>query len=344
MKNLLKISSLLALPLCFAACGNQEQETAKEDARVEKVRTQIVQKEAVERTISLTCNLEGYEMMDIAPSLTGIIEHIYVEEGDRVNKGDDLLRMDQTTYRTTQQAYDNLKVEMARMDALKEAGSISQQTYDQTKLSYDQTAENLKFYKDNTYVKAQFHGVISAKNYEDGELYSGTSPVLSLVQIDKLKLYVNVPEQYFARVKKGMELDIYSEIYPDKKFGGKVEIVFPTIDQASHTFKVKVAIPNAGELLRPGMYVRTDLKLGKEEIKTVPYQSVLKLIGSNDRYVYINVADTAKRVSVKMGERYGANVEILDDELKVGDEIITTGQARVVEGVKLEVITDNNAE
>ena len=324
MKNLLKISSLLARPLCFAACGNREQETAKEETRVEKVRTQIVQKEAVERTISLTGNLEGYEMMDIAPSLTGIIEHIYVEEGDRVNKGDDLLRMDQTTYRTTQQAYDNLKVEMARMDALKEAGSISQQTYDQT--------------------KAQFHGVISAKNYEDGELYGGASPVLSLVQIDKLKLYVNVPEQYFARVKKGMELDIYSEIYPDKKFGGKVEIVFPTIDQASHTFKVKVAIPNAGELLRPGMYVRTDLKLGKEEIKTVPYQSVLKLIGSNDRYVYINVADTAKRVSVKMGERYGANVEILDDELKVGDEIITTGQARVVEGVKLEVITDNNAE
>lgn len=337
MNKYLILLQIAVLSSIAVSCNKVEEEQTT-DKRIEKVRTQKVSEKVVTRTITLTGNLEGYEMMDIAPSLTGTIEHIYVEEGDRVKKGDNLLRMDQTQYITTRQSYENLKVEMQRMDALKAAGSISQQTYDQTKLSYDQTGANLDFYKTNTYVTAQFPGVISAKNFEDGELYAGGAAILSLVQINKLKLYVNVPEQYFTRVKKGMTLDIYSEIYPGKKFTGKVEIVFPTIDQASHTFKVKVAIPNAQELLRPGMYVKTELHLGDEAIKTVPYQSVLKLIGSNDRYVYINVADTAKRVSVKLGERYGADIEIVDNELKVGDEVITTGQARVVEGVNLEVV------
>lgn len=337
MNKYLIILQIAVLSSIAVSCNKVEEEQTT-DKRIEKVRTQKVSEKVVTRTITLTGNLEGYEMMNIAPSLTGTIEHIYVEEGDRVKKGDNLLRMDQTQYITTRQSYENLKVEMQRMDALKAAGSISQQTYDQTKLSYDQTGANLDFYKTNTYVTAQFPGVISAKNFEDGELYAGGAAILSLVQINKLKLYVNVPEQYFTRVKKGMTLDIYSEIYPGKKFTGKVEIVFPTIDQASHTFKVKVAIPNAQELLRPGMYVKTELHLGDEAIKTVPYQSILKLIGSNDRYVYINVADTAKRVSVKLGERYGADIEIVDNELKVGDEVITTGQARVVEGVNLEVV------
>lgn len=337
MNKYLILLQIAVLSSIAVSCNKVEEEQTT-DKRIEKVRTQKVSEKVVTRTITLTGNLEGYEMMNIAPSLTGTIEHIYVEEGDRVKKGDNLLRMDQTQYITTRQSYENLKVEMQRMDALKAAGSISQQTYDQTKLSYDQTGANLDFYKTNTYVTAQFPGVISAKNFEDGELYAGGAAILSLVQINKLKLYVNVPEQYFTRVKKGMTLDIYSEIYPGKKFTGKVEIVFPTIDQASHTFKVKVAIPNAQELLRPGMYVKTELHLGDEAIKTVPYQSVLKLIGSNDRYVYINVADTAKRVSVKLGERYGADIEIVDNELKVGDEVITTGQARVVEGVNLEVV------
>lgn len=337
MNKYLIILPIAVLSTVVASCNKVEEEQS-EEKRIEKVRTQTVSETVVSRTIALTGNLEGYEMMDIAPSLTGTIEHIYVEEGDRVKKGDDLLRMDQTQYITTRQSFENLKVEMQRMDALKAAGSISQQTYDQTKLSYDQTSANLDFYKTNTYVKAQFPGVISAKNFEDGELYAGGTAILSLVQIDRLKLYVNVPEQYFPRVKKGMTLDIYSEIYPGRKFSGKVEIVFPTIDQVSHTFKVKVAIENTKELLRPGMYVKTELHLGNEAIKTVPYQSVLKLIGSNDRYVYINEADTAKRVSVKLGERYGADIEIVDDELKVGDEVITTGQARIVEGVNLEVV------
>lgn len=341
MQRVLKAFLVVSCAVLFASCGNEEgQQSVQEQEKAEKVRTAAVAKHRIMRTLPLSGTLEGYESMSVAPSMTGIIEHIYVEEGDRVKKGDKLVRLDQTQARTTRQSFKNYEVEMKRMDALKEAGSISQQTYDQTKLAYDQAKENLKYYEQQTYVDAQFDGVISAKNFEDGELYGGGSAILSLVQINKLKIYVNVPEQYFPRVKEGMKLEIESEIYPGKTFVGTVEVIFPTIDATTHTFRVKVAIPNASEELRPGMYVKTYLDLGEEDIMTIPYQSVLKLIGSNDRYVFIDGGGVAKRVPVVMGERYDENVEILPGELKEGDMLVVVGQGRLVDGVKLEVMND----
>ena len=131
---------------------------------------------------------------------------------------------------------------------------------------------------------------------------------------------------------------IKSEIYGNKEFVGTIERVFPTIDPASHTFNVKVKIPNAKEELRPGMYVSTNLKLDKVNAIVVPYQTVLKLQGSNDRYVFINRNGVAERVPVVLGQRIDDNVEIISDKINVGDQIVVTGQSRLVDGSKLNVV------
>ena len=290
------------------------------------------------RQIELSTTLQGYEEMNISPSLTGIIEKIYVEVGDRVRKGDTLVRMDQNQLNTTRLAYANLQIEMNRVRMLLESEAISQQTYDQTKLSFDQTAESLRFLEENTFVRAQYDGVISSKSYEDGELYAGAQPILRLTQISELKAYVNVPETYFPKVKEGMKVNVYSDIYPDKVFPATIEIVYPTIDPASHTFTLKLRIPNRSELIRPGMYVSTVLDLGRTEALVVPYQSVLRLIGSNNRYVFVDDGGVAKRVFVEIGERHDQTIEISSDSLKVGDPIVTTGQAKLVDGVRLNVV------
>ena len=276
--------------------------------------------------------------MNISPSLTGLIEKIYVEVGDRVRKGDTLVRMDRNQLNTTRIAFANLQIEMNRVQMLLESEAISQQTYDQTKLSYDQTQETLRFLEENTFVRAQFDGVISAKTYEDGELYSGAQPILQLTKINELKAYVNVPETYYPLVKKGMQVNVYSDIYPGRAFPASIEIVYPTVDPASHTFTLKLRIPNSSELIRPGMYVSTVLDLGRTEALVVPYQAVLRLIGSNNRYVFVDEGGVAKRVFVEIGERHDQTIEISSDSLKVGDRIVTTGQAKLVDGVKLNVV------
>lgn len=335
MKKLF-IFALAALTL--ASCGSKEQQTTDQEESAELVELTTLHAREVQREISLSSNLMGYETVNVAPSLTGKIEHIYVEVGDRVAEGADLVRMDQQQYNTTRLTMANLQVEMSRMDGLIQTGSVSQQQYDQVKLSLDQTRESLAFLQKNTYVKAPFAGVISAKNYEDGELYSG-QPIVVLTQVDKLKTLVAIPESYIPLVKKGMQLQLRSSVYPDRVFPATIEVVYPTLDAASHTFQVKVVVPNQQGLLRPGMYVTTTIGLNKETVIMAPYSTVLKLIGANDRYVFINDNGRAKRVTVEMGQRVGDDVEIIAPEIVEGVELVTKGEARLIDGVK---ITTNN--
>ena len=332
----IKAIAIITAAALLSGCGANTEEVSQD--RVEQVRTTPLAYQEVSRQIELSTTLQGYEEMNISPSLTGIIEKIYVEVGDRVRKGDTLVRMDQNQLNTTRLAYANLQIEMNRVEMLLESEAISQQTYDQTKLSFDQTAESLRFLEENTFVLAQYDGVISAKSYEDGELYAGAQPILRLTQINELKAYVNVPETYFPLVKKGMKVNVYSDIYPDKVFPATIEIVYPTIDPASHTFTLKLRISNSSELIRPGMYVSTVLDLGRTEALVVPYQAVLRLIGSNNRYVFVDEDGVAKRVFVEIGERHDQTIEISSDSLKVGDPIVTTGQAKLVDGVRLNVV------
>ena len=332
-KNFMYLLAALAL----IGCGSKESTATQEEERVEQVRTTVLQPREIEREISVSTNLQGYLTQNVAPSLTGKIEHIYREVGDRVSKGADLVRMDQTQYKTTKISLANLEIERNRVKQLLKTGSATQQQYDQIVTQFNSTKEQLDFLQTNTYVKAPFSGVISAKNYEDGELYSG-QPILVLTQIDKLKALVAIPEAYFPQFKAGMKLTLTSEIYPDKVFPATVEVVYPTIDATSHTFQIKIVIPNSKNLLRPGMYVTTTIGLGKANTIVVPYQSVEKLVGANDRYVFINENGRAKRVAVELGQRFDQEIEIIAPEIVPGVELVTTGQHKLVDGVKINVV------
>ncbi len=336
MNKFLTGLSALALVFTLSACS-EEQTTTQEVEKVEKVQVMKLTSTEIEREVVLPTTLEGYDNMKVSSSVSGIIKEILVKVGDKVSKGQLLVKMDPTQYTTTKLTYANLGVEMSRMEALKEAGSISQQVYDQTKTQYEQVKEQLALYETNTFVRADFAGVISAKNFENGELCAG-QPILQLTQINKLKAFINVQENYFPYLKNGMRLNITSDIYPGKVFPATVETVFPTIDPSSHTFSVRVLIPNASEQLRPGMYVTTSIPVGKVKGLLVPYQSVLKLIGSNERYVFVNNNGVAKRVKVELGKRYDRDIEIISEELKEGDELVVVGQGRLVDGVKLEIV------
>ena len=326
--------------LALAGCTKKSQSgtsTAAQTEREEQVRTIILSEREIQREISVSTNLQGYLTQNVSPSLTGRIEHIFCEVGDRKNAGDMLVRMDQTQYKTTKISLGNLSVELNRVEQLLRSGSATQQQYDQLKAQYDQAKEQLESLEQNTYVKAPFSGVISAKTYEDGELYGG-QPIVVLTQINKLKALVAIPETYFPLVKKGMPLTLTTDIYPGKTFPASVEVVYPTIDASSHTFQAKIVVPNSQELLRPGMYVTTTLGLGKAKVIAVPYQSVEKLVGANDRYVFLVEDGRAKRVSVQLGQRFDQDIEIIAPEIVEGAEYVSVGQHKLVDGVKVNVV------
>lgn len=338
IRNFIAVAFISALVLATGCKGKEEENKtqAVEQERTELVSVQTLTKETISKNISISAVLQPYETMNISPSVTGIIKKINVDIASRVSKGQTLVQMDETQLKTTRLQFANLETELSRVEALLKSGSVSQQTYDQTKVQYDLTKENLDFLEKNTYVKADFSGVISAKNFEDGELYSG-APILTLIQINTLKSIVNIPEAYFPMIKAGTKVQLSTDIYKGRTFEGIIEIIYPTIDANTHTFQAKVRIPNAKEELRPGMYMSVNIDLDNIEAIIVPYQSVLKLQGANERYVYINNDGYAKRVVVEMGKRFDDKTEIISDELKEGDELVVVGQAKLVDGVKLNI-------
>ena len=90
-------------------------------------------------------------------------------------------------------------------------------------------------------------GIVTARNYDSGDMYSGGNPIYTVEEIRPVKLMVNVSESLFTKVKKGHEVDIRLDVYGDEVFKGKVNLVYPTIDPATRTFPVEIKIANSHE-------------------------------------------------------------------------------------------------
>jgi len=322
--------------IVITAC--KQKTTQQETEKIEKVETIVIQPQKIARVVNFSTTLAGYEEMSVTPSLSANIEQILVDVGSKVAQGQLLVRLDPMQYNTAKINMDKAKIELDRIEALYKTGSATKQTYDQVLTAYDLAKEQVDFLKNNTFIKAQFSGIIAAKNYENGEMYSPSKPLLTLTQLGTLKALMSVSEIYFPLIKEGMTVDLVSEIYPNQPFSGKVEIIYPTIDASTHSFQLKIKIPNSKQLLRPGMFVTTSLALGETDAIVVPYNAVMKLTGSNDRYVFLNDNGVAKRVTVQLGQRFDDKIEITGENITAGSELIVAGQARLIDGVKLEVV------
>jgi membrane fusion protein, multidrug efflux system len=348
MKQILGYT-MVGVMLLAASCGNQKKETEKstpdQEKKTELVKVMKLQNREVARTVEYTATLQAFEEIHMAPAAPGRIDAIPVEVGSRVAKGAMVVQMDRTQLHQAEMQLKNLELDFRRFDTLAKVGSVARQQYDQLKTQLDIARSNVEFLRQNTRLVAPFSGVISGKYFEAGEMYSGApSPmvgkaaIVSLVQIDRLKVLVPVSEKYFPLIRTGMEAKVVSDIYPEKTFTGKVFRIHPTIEAGSRSFNVEIVIANNGGILRPGMFTRVSLDLDKVEALLIPANAVLKMQGSNERYLFLEKDGKAKRLSVTMGRRYDDLVEVFADDLSKGDRVIVSGQARLLDGVIVKVV------
>jgi membrane fusion protein (multidrug efflux system) len=350
---------LTILSLLLAGCSAGTKESGKENNTAQDtlaalpagaeqiVETLVLEKQIISRTIEYTSSLIPFEENHLVPSSPGRIEKIYVEIGDRVQKGDLLVQMDRTQLHQAEIQLKSVENDFRRLDTLNKVGSISEQQYEQMKAQYDIAVSNMKFLQENTVLRAPFAGVISGKYYEDGEFYSGApttltgkAAIVSLVQINPLKAEVSISEKYFPMIRMGMDATVTCDIYPGKTFPGKVMMVYPTVDPATRSFTAEIKISNDRILLRPGMFSRVTMDLGEEMALVLPSVSVMKLQGSNERYVFVEENGTARRIIVQIGKRFDDKIEVLSDELSVGSHLIVKGQARLIDGDRVKVVSD----
>ncbi|MBE0673541.1 MAG: efflux RND transporter periplasmic adaptor subunit [Bacteroidales bacterium] len=335
--------------LAMVSCGRPDDKgsTTTKEEKAEPVKVVTLETRTVARTVEYTATLQAFEEIHLAPAAPGRIESIMAEVGDRVKQGQVLVQMDRTQWHQANIQMRTLETDFSRLDTLRKVGSIPLQQYDQLKSQYEIARSNVEFLSENTRLKAPFSGLISGKYFEAGEMYSGAPvpsigkpAILSIVQINRLKLLVPISEKYFPLVHKGMNVNIVTDIYPENSFRGKVFNLYPTMDPASRTFNIEISVDNPSEKLRPGMFARVSLDLDKVESILLPAIAVLKLQGSNDRYLFVAEEGKARRVSVVVGARYDDMIEVISDELSLGDEVVINGQARLLDGMQVNIVRD----
>jgi len=345
--KLISIFGMLFLAVFAMSCSQpSSNESANQPAtRVEPVRIMQLEYQKIARSVEYTATLQAFEEIHLAPATPGRIEKILKDIGSHVNKGDLLVQMDPTQLHQAEVQLRTLQADFKRFDTLQKVGSIAQQQYDQLKSQLEILQANVDFLRENTKLQAPFSGVISGRYFEPGEMFSGApntmegkAAIVSLVQINRLRASVPVSERYFPSVKMGMEAAVSSDTYPGREFIGRVLRIHPRVDPASRTFNVEIVIENRDTALLPGMFIRASFDIDEFEALLIPAIAVLKLQGSNDRYLFIAENGRARRIPVLVGKRYDDNVEVISEKLKRGDHVIISGQARLLDGVAIEVI------
>lgn len=346
---LLTLIAGAALTACNMKPKGAEAETVTEPVELKARPVRVMELGYVETSISqeITSTVVAYEETYLSPALSGRIRSVKVNVNDHVKQGQLLVEMDRTQLDQTQLQYQTLKTDMARMDTLLQYGSITEQAYDQMKAQVETTELVLKNLEENTLLRAPYSGVITGKYYSDGELYSptpntpaGKAALISMIQVDPVKLMVNLSEKDLPLIKEGIKATVTTDVYPNETFQGTVFRIHPTVSAATRTFTVEVRVPNKQDKLIPGMFARVSLKLGKRNALVVPAISVLQETGTNDRYVMINENGVARKVTVKIVNRLDDQLEIASPELKGGEELIRVGQTDLENGAPVKVVVE----
>ena len=338
MNSRIIISGMALAAMVCGCAGNgksDSQPAVAEKAPLVSVVTAARQTVPQEEVYSST--VQANVVNNIAPQSGNRIVKLNVEVGDFVSAGQVLAEMDRVQLDQAALKLKNDEVELARVKALLGEGGISQSDYDALELAFNVSKTSYQNLLDNTILRAPVSGVVSARNYDRGDMYAMSSPIYTVQQNTPVKILVAVSETDYSRVKKGDKVSITADALPGKTFTGSVSRVYPVIDPASHTVKVEVLIPNADRLVRPGMYVRVTLNMGDRDSIVVPDAAVVKQQGSGQRMVYVLNADNTVSIKlVTLGRHFGMNYEILSG-LEDGDRVVTEGQSALKSGIKVEV-------
>ena len=339
----MKAFRILGIALCsmllMVACGQKKTEAVQAPVADPAAKPVVELAQVVEEPVAqiqvYSATIVGEIKNNIAPATPARISKINVEIGDNVRRGQVLVEMDETTLSQQEMQLKNLETEFNRIDQLYKVGGVSKSEWDNMNLQLEVARKSFQTLKENTRLQSPIDGVVTARNYDNGDLYGGQA-ILVVQKITPVKITINVSEQYYSKVEKGDEVSIELDAYPGETFTGKVSLIYPTVDAMTHTFPVEINVANTDQKLRPGMFARATLNLGTLNHVVVPDLAIEKRSGSGDRFVYVYNNGKVSYTKVELGQRLGDRYELISG-VPSGAQVVITGQAKLSDGKEVEV-------
>jgi len=306
------------------------------------VEAQKVSRKPFERGITAVGSLRSNESVTLRPEVAGRISEIRFTEGQRVEKGQVLIRLDDSVPRAEfEQARANFTLAKSNYDRsieLQQKGFISKQAKDEADnaMKVQQAAMVLAQVRlDKNDIRAPFGGVIGLRNVSVGDYIGAGQDLVALEAIDPLKVDFRIPEIYLSQIRTGQTLQISLDAMPDKSFGGTVYAISPLIDTGGRSIVMRAQVKNPGGQLRPGMFARVKLLLDTPAQALAVPEAALVPVG-DDQFVYRVQNGRAERVQVEVGQRREAMVEIVSG-LAEDDVIVVAGAQKLRDGVPVKL-------
>ena len=307
------------------------------------VRVAPLQPERLEDLLTLNGRLAPWEEVVISAEVSGTITAQSVEEGDRVAAGDELLRIDTVRYEAELASAEAraraAQREFERQSGLRERGVASEQTRDRAATDVAVTQAALRTARidlEQSRVYAPFDAVVDTVYVEAAEYAAPGVELIRLVQTDRLKAVVGIPERDVVRFDEGDPVRVTHAAYPDRSFEGALHHIAATAEDASRTFITEVEVPNPNGLLRAGMVIRAQLVRDVfEQAITVPLFAILSF--ENQHFVAVEEDGVAHLRQVTLGDFHGERVHVTAG-VGAGEHLITVGQRDLRDGEAVNVL------
>ncbi|KPP96744.1 efflux RND transporter periplasmic adaptor subunit [Marinobacter sp. HL-58] len=347
---------LIALVLVALAAGGafswqylaqDDTEDAQTERPASKVNAISPAMEVIRDSVNAVGNLRALDQVELTTEVSGRVVEINLNSGERVSRGQLLLRLDDRQARADLQVAEatlaDARRQYERAQRLRTNNSISQSQVDELRTALEVAEaqrESARTRLDNHRIEAPFEGVIGLSDISVGTyLGSGTS-VTTLDSTDRMELGFSIPERFLGQIQLGQLVRGASPAYPDEGFQGELVELGTRINELSRTLPVRAVIDNPEGKLRPGQFMSANLTLREREALVIPEQAVM--IRGDDKYVFIAEDGVARRVSVTLGSRSPGIVEV-SDGLSQDDRVIITGQDRLSSGDRIDVVDDDKA-
>ncbi|TAN61639.1 efflux RND transporter periplasmic adaptor subunit [bacterium] len=347
--------------------GNAEKQQGQQ---LIAVVTEAAISKSVDRSVEAIGTLFASDEVTVSNEISGTMEKMQADLGDKVKVGDTLAILDQreaklnladadaahvTNIKTVDKgrarAFD-AKATFERYDGLFKQGMVSASQFDSAKMQYDVATAELKEYESrleqsiakqnlakkrlaDTVIKSPISGEVSKRFVSAGETVRERTPVFVVVATQTLKFRGTVPEVFVPQIKTGSEVSLYVEAFKDTIFKGKLSRISPAVSPETRTLEIEATVPNADGVLKPGYFARGLIRtLTADKAVFVPEQAVLSNAGVVK--VFVIKDSTASERLVKTGARQADMIEINAD-VKEGDIVATTNLLNLFDGASVSV-------
>ncbi|PZR19930.1 MAG: hypothetical protein DI539_12415 [Flavobacterium psychrophilum] len=326
--------------LLLSACGGKEQPTIKTESI--KVGIQKIEIVSQPETFSYSGNILADNSVSIGFGVSGRVTAVYVQEGQRVYKGQLLAAIETNTYQNSlavaeagmDQAQDNFN----RLNQLYLKKSLPERDYIAAKVALAQSKANRDIAMKNlrdTKLYASFSGIISQKLTEAGATAAPGVPAFTIVKTDKVYAVASITENEISSLKIGDPVEV-SIPSLNRTIHGNITIINPQADDNSKTYTVKIRLDNPGGQILPGMITDININTGKNKDAIIlPAQAVLK-DSDGSSYVYTVKSTKNKPIAfkkrVEMQNMAGASNVVIKSGLNLDDQVVISGQTRLEDG------------